>query len=261
MRKIRAVIKINIFLLSTIAYYSLIAAGNMLSFFGFDHVGWSAKVRKRWARTVCRIIGINVIVKGTPPEPPFFLVCNHLSYVDVWILYSQLKCTFIAKSDVRKWPVIGFILASSGVIFVDRSRRTDVKRVNDEVSKHLTESQGIVLFPEGTTSPGDDVLPFKSSLFQYPSQKELPVSSAHIKYETPDPENSARDRVCWWDDTPFFTHFFNAFALKEFNATITFLDEQIADADRKVLAAQTERLIRDSFKTNKEGTVYLEGTR
>lgn len=256
MQNIRAVIKIAVFLFSTLAHYSLIVVGNLIGIFGFDKIGWSAKMRKKWGKSVCKIMGINVVVKGNPPEPPFFLVCNHLSYVDVWILFSQLKCTFIAKSDVRNWPVIGYILASSGIIFVNRTKKTDVMRVNDEVSKNLTETQGVVLFPEGTTSPGDEILPFKSSLFQYPSINNLPVSSAHIKYESPDPENTARERICWWDDTPFFKHLFYAFAMKEFSATITFLDETIVDSNRKVLAGKTEAMIQHSYQSSKEEKAY-----
>jgi 1-acyl-sn-glycerol-3-phosphate acyltransferase len=256
MRKIRAVFKIIAFLVVTIAHYSVIVMGNLLSPFGFDKIGWSAKIRKRWGRAVCKVIGIKVIVKGTPPKPPFFLVSNHLSYIDVWVLFSQLKCTFIAKSDVRSWPIIGFVLASSGIMFVNRNQRSDVKRVNDEISDNLTENQGIVLFPEGTTSPGDDILPFKSSLLQYPAVNNLPVSSSHIRYESPDPDNTARDRLCWWDDTPFFKHLFYAFVMKEFTATITFLDETIVDSNRKVLSEQAEAKIRASYKAQKEEKIY-----
>jgi len=108
---------------------------------------------------------MRLTVNGTPPKPPFFLVSNHLSYIDVWILFATAEGTFITKSDVKDWPIAGFVLSTSGLIFIDRGRRSDVTRVNKEISEGLTSAQGIFLFPESTTSGGADILPFKSSLF------------------------------------------------------------------------------------------------
>lgn len=248
MRIIIAIGKILLFLITTSYYYSFIALGNIFSFIGINKVKNSANQRRKWAKAVAIILGMKVVVKGTPPKAPFFLVSNHLSYVDVWVFYSQLNCTFIAKSEVKSWPIIGFILSSSGVIFVNREKRTDVKRVNEEVSKNLSEHQGIILFPEGTTSAGNDILPFKSSLFQFPAVEELPVSSATLHYETPEGEKPAHSSVCWWDDTPFFKHIFYLFVMKEFTATVTFSSETISHSNRKVLASSTEKIIKDSFE-------------
>ncbi len=247
MRKIIAVGKIFLFIVVTFFCYSLLVLGRFFSFLGYDRGKWVSKQRKRWGKLVANILGITISVKGIPPKPPFFMVSNHVSYVDVWILFSQLDCTFIAKSDVRNWPVIGFILASSGVLFIDRGKRSDVSRVNDEVSKELNSSQGIVLFPEGTTSAGADILPFKSSLFQFPASKELPVHCASIHYETPEGEKPAYQSVCWWDDTPFFEHLFYLFMMKQFSATVTFSANVVRNSDRKVLARASQKVIKDSF--------------
>ena len=248
MKSIFAAGKIFLFLLITIYYYSFIFLGNTISVFRFNNIAWSAKITRIWANSVAKLIGMKVVTKGTPPKPPFFLVSNHLSYVDVWVLYSQLHCTFIAKSEVRTWPVIGFILASCGVIFVNREKRSDVKRVNTEVSIKLNNDRGIVLFPEGSTSIGAGILPFKSSLFQFPASNALPVCCASITYKTPDYEIPAYNSVCWWDDTSFFKHLFNLFGMKGFTATVTFSDEKIINSNRKLLANTAEQILRNSFE-------------
>lgn len=260
MRNLIAVGKIILFILATFYHYSILLFGNVLSLFGGNKIKWSAERRKKWGNSVARILGMKVLVEGTPPKAPFFLVSNHLSYVDVWVLYSQLNCTFIAKSEVRSWPVIGFVLATSGVLFVNRTKRTDVKRVNDAISKNLTKDQGIILFPEGTTSAGHKILPFKSSLFQYPASEELPVSVASIHYETSGNELPAYQSICWWDDTPFFKHLFYLFVMKEFTATVTFNDETIVNSNRKVLASSSQKILEHTFEPVIDPETYAKAT-
>ncbi|MEQ9310488.1 MAG: lysophospholipid acyltransferase family protein [Balneolaceae bacterium] len=260
MRNLIAIGKIILFILATFYHYSILLFGNVLSIFGGNKIKWKAKRRKIWGNAVARIIGMRVLVNGNPPKTPFFLVSNHLSYVDVWVLYSQLNCTFIAKSEVKSWPIIGFVLATSGVLFVDRSKRKDVKRVNDEISNNLTEDQGIVLFPEGTTSAGHNILPFKSSLFQYPATEELPVSVASLHYETPDTEIPAFKSVCWWDDTSFFKHLFYLFVMNEFTATVTFSEETVINSNRKVLASSTQKILERTFKPVIDPETYAKAS-
>ena len=244
----RALIKLLLFLFITSYYYTKIVAGNLLAPLGVDKFQCSSNARNKWGKAIVRLLGINIKVHGTPPEPPFFLVSNHLSYIDVWVLFAQLKCTFIAKSDVKSWPVIGFVLNTSGMIFVDREKRSDVQRVNEEISERLNSHQGIVLFPEGTTSSGADILSFKTPLFQYPAENELEVSCAALSYKTPRDKLLAHKQICWWDDTPFFTHFINMLKMKEFSATITFSDEKIVNTNRKLLAGTAQGIVQQSFE-------------
>ena len=248
MQTVRALLKLFIFLVITKYYYLKIVVGYLFIPFGLNRFKWSSEGRKQWGRAITRLMGIKTTVIGTPPDPPFFLVSNHLSYSDVWVLFGHLNCTFIAKSDVKHWPVVGFMLKTSGILFVDREKRSDVTRVNEEVSENLNKFQGIVLFPEGTTSSGADILPFKSSLFQYPARHELPVSCASVSYAT-FPDNSlACNQICWWDDTPFFVHLINMLKMKEFSATITFSEERIINPNRKLLAGYAEKTIRRNFE-------------
>ena len=256
MANLKAFLKVTRFLLVTGFYYSVILLGHVFSIFGVNQITWAASARCKWGKAVINILNINLTVKGSPPTPPFFLVANHLSYVDVWVLFATAQGTFVAKSDLRDWPVAGFVLGTSGLIFVDRGRKADVKRVNDEISTNLTSEQGIFLFPEGTTSSGFEVLPFKSSLFQFPASKSVEVSSASITYSTPDNEMVAYQHIAWWDDTPFLTHFWNLLKLNHFDATITFSDEKISHSDRKYLAQTSFQLVREQFEPVKHPENY-----
>jgi 1-acyl-sn-glycerol-3-phosphate acyltransferase len=187
-------------------------------------------------------------VKNAPSEPPFLLVSNHLSYIDVFVLFSQLRCLFVAKSDVKSWPFIGFIARTCGILFIDRDRKRDVTRVNKLISSNINQNQGIILFPEGTTSPGFDILPFKSSLLEFPAREGLEASYAAISYQTSEGEKPAYQSICWWEDIPFFVHFFNLLKLKEFTAIINFGDERIVDADRKSLALRLKKSMGNEFE-------------
>ena len=105
------------------------------------------------------------IVEGRPPEPPFFLVTNHLSYVDIPVIGSQVGAIFIAKSEISSWPAVGFMCRSINTIFIDRTLRRDLSRVMREIDREMEHGMGVVLFGEGTSSKGATVLPllFKST--------------------------------------------------------------------------------------------------
>lgn len=201
-----------------------------------------------WSRGMLWIFNVHIKLKGKIPEPPFFLVSNHLSYLDVIVYYSILKTTFIAKMDVKSWPVLGYLIQSMGVIFIDRKKRSDVRRVNELISSNLNKYQGIILFPEGTTSPGETVLPFRASLLEYPAADNLPVHFSAIRYQTGKNDPPAYKYVSWWGDMEFFHHLYQMATLKQINAKVVFGSETIHESDRKLLAASVFRLIIKSFE-------------
>jgi len=201
-----------------------------------------------WSKGILRLFNIHINVKGNIPEPPFFLVSNHLSYLDVIVYYSILKTTFIAKMDVKSWPVLGFLIQSMGVIFINRNKRSDVRRVNDLISSNLNRYQGIILFPEGTTSPGETVLPFRASLLEYPAASNLYVHYSSIRYQTGSSDPPAYEYVSWWGDTEFFRHLYLMATLKSIKSKVIFGSETLHENDRKLLAGSLYRYISESFE-------------
>jgi 1-acyl-sn-glycerol-3-phosphate acyltransferase len=200
-----------------------------------------------WARGVNRLLGIRVSVDGEIPEPPFFLVSNHLSYVDIVVYDSVVPCRFLAKSEVANWPVLGFLARTTGTHFVDRERRADLPRVVEALSRSLERGHGIALFPEGTSSGGDDVLPFKSSVFEVASQLEMDVSCAAVTYRMPEGAPPAAEAVCWWGDMTFGRHFYGILGLSGFEAQVAFAPAPVSAGDRKHLARSTQAVVRDLF--------------
>jgi 1-acyl-sn-glycerol-3-phosphate acyltransferase len=198
-----------------------------------------AWVYHNWARGVARITGMCVSVEGRAPSRPFLLVSNHLSYVDIVLLAGQLDCIFVAKRDVRSWPVLGLMIESMDTIFVDRDNRKDLVRVNAEIDSALSAGNGVVLFAEGTSTRGDRVLPLKPSLLDLAAQRNFPVSHATITYSAP--------QVCWYGDMTFPGHFFDLLKLPHFAANLVFGDEPVRETDRKRLAHRLHQRIEEKF--------------
>jgi 1-acyl-sn-glycerol-3-phosphate acyltransferase len=198
-----------------------------------------------------KILNIHIEVEGEAPEPPFFLVSNHLSYIDIIPLFLNLKCTFVAKREVRRWPVLGFMVATMGVIFVDRSRKRDVKRVNSILTKSLTKHQGVVVFPEGTTSGGDSVLPFRPPLLEFPAACKIPVYYSTVRYETDTGHGDlpAERSVCFYGARdPFHKHVAMLAGNRRISCRMSFSGEPLILENRKDLADELQKRVSSLFE-------------
>lgn len=258
MKTIRAFFRILLLVFATLFFYLLAVMGNLISFAIGKRYWLRTYFLHQWGKYMAWITGMRISVKGSAPKPPFFLVSNHLGYTDVWVLYSQLRCTFVAKNELRRWPIVGFFLKTVGLIFIDRTKRGDVARVNQAISANMNAYQGVVLFPEGTTSAGAEILPFTSSLFEFPSKEGISVSCAAITYKTPDNEKQAYQSVCWWGNDPFLPHLFSLLKMKRFYATITFSEKCISDSDRKEMAKAAREVIVNNFNPVIKPNEYAE---
>lgn len=195
---------------------------------------WRNRNFRGWARASVRVMGLQIRVNNAAPRPGCFLVANHLSYVDVIVLSSQMDCAFVAKSEVARWPIVGFICRTMDTIFIDRHVRRDLPRVMQQIERTLQEGLGVVLFPEGTSSSGQ-VLPFKTSLLELAARKQVPVHYARIAYTVPPGETPVEQSVCWWGDMTFPDHLVRLLQLPWFQADLAYGKEPIVAADRHVL--------------------------
>jgi 1-acyl-sn-glycerol-3-phosphate acyltransferase len=189
-----------------------------------------AAIARRWHAAMARILGLRATIVGEPPSGAFLLVANHLGYVDVLLLGSVLECVFVAKADVRGWPLLGGLAASTGTIFIDRASRRDTLRVGAAIERALARGRAVVVFPEGTSTDGSGVLPFKSSLLDVAARDRLPVHYAKLGYSIAE--------AAWGGDEPFGAHAWRLLQQPRIEATLRFGGEAVVSDDRKALARE-----------------------
>jgi 1-acyl-sn-glycerol-3-phosphate acyltransferase len=212
---------------------------------------WSPRLRQKvrhlvfqsWSWLMLRVLGARVVVRGAPPARPFFLVSNHLSYLDIPVLASQAPGVFVAKKEIRSWPVIGFLCACMGTIFIDRTSRRDIPRVLERLEREMSFGEGVMIFPEGTSSNGTSILPFRPPLLEAAAASDVPVSCAALRYATPANSPPARLAVCWWGGMGFPGHLLRLLTLPGFTAEISFGEETVFEKNRKLLAEELWRQV------------------
>lgn len=122
---------------------------------------------RHWSIVLMACCGVTIRVRGEPKlEGAVLWVANHVSWIDIFVMDSVRAVSFIAKSDIRKWPVIGWLVAGAGTLFIERGRRHAVRAVGQQMNTRFARGEAVGLFPEGTTSLGLDVASFHTSLFE-----------------------------------------------------------------------------------------------
>lgn len=190
---------------------------------------------QRTARHVGRIFRLEIQAAGAVPARGL-LICNHVSYVDILVLVSLAPAVFVAKREVKSWPVMGLLAQMGGTLFIDRQRRTHVGEVNHEIETALDHGALVIIFPEGTSSDGRTVLPFKSSLLEPATQQKQPLTVGRVHYTLENGEDDAA--VSYWGDAVFFPHLLNLLSQKKVRAVVRFAAVKQHGTDRKELAQQ-----------------------
>ena len=191
-----------------------------------------------------RIFGIKIKTFGKVSiNFPILLISNHASYLDIIILGSLFKTSFIAKKEISKWPLLGILAKLQNTIFIDR-RVSSLKNQENQIIKHLNEKKNLVIFPEGTSSDGNRVLPFKSSLFNIFEKNlnsKILVQTITIVYKKINgiPMNRIeRKNITWHSNMDLIPNIFNVLKKLSIEVEIIFNDEFLPskEYDRKKLA-------------------------
>ena len=146
----------------------------------------------RWSRRLLDVLGVRPEIGALPPvERGALLVCNHVSWLDIYLINSARHVHFVSKAEVRGWPVIGWLARQSGTLFIERGRRADTARINGEMRELMRTGRWVAVFPEGTTGDGLGVRRFMPSLLQPAVELDVPIVPAALRYRTPDGAYSA----------------------------------------------------------------------
>jgi len=228
--------------------YALLLPGIVVCLVIPRRAAWNAWIQRLWAGGLLRVLGVSVARSGTRPGKPFFLVANHLSYIDILVLGADLGAVFISKQELGGWPLLGHIAKMTGTLFVDRGRRRDAIRVLEEIDRVIAGGAGVVLFPEGTSSKGDRIYPLKPALLEWAAQRVFPVHTAALRYATGNAERPAYQSVCWWGEgTPLLGHFLGLASLPQIRADLVYGPAAVVAESRSTLAGRVHEALEQSF--------------
>lgn len=149
-----------------------------------DTAGRRAHI-KRWSNKLLAICRVQLHVihdHGAQDAPRALIVANHVSWLDIFLINAMHPCRFVAKSDIRDWPFIGWLCEKAGTIFISRGKLRDVRRIYQDLVASLHAGEHVAFFPEGTTSAQGVLLPFHANLFEAAIEADVPIQPYALRY-------------------------------------------------------------------------------
>ncbi len=203
------------------------------------------KLIRWWCQQLLAAFNIKVIVSGDIPPDDLshaMIIANHVSWADIHVLNSVIPLRYIAKSDIRHWPIFGFFASRVNTLFVDRAKKQDALRIVDITSACLEAGDRLCFFPEGTTTDGTSVLPFKSSLIEASIRSGTSIYPVAISY--PLANGGINTEMAYAGDTTLKESMQQALAIKSPIVNIHFLAPvSTKDQNRRTLAYHVHNLI------------------
>ena len=208
-----------------------------------------------WMRGLAFILGLKAEASGNFVTNPSLIVSNHISWLDIVVISAHGSCTFVSKSDVKNWPVIGWLANLSGTLFVQRDAKWAINETKQKIQTSLKNGRSVVVFPEGTTTNGNSVKPFKSALYQSISEFGGTIQAIALHYSTISGDYS---HAAYIDDDDFVTHLLRVMQMPETRVKLTLLAPHHCEknSDRKELADLTYQQICLVKQTNTETALY-----
>jgi 1-acyl-sn-glycerol-3-phosphate acyltransferase len=205
-----------------------------------------------WNARMLRLLGITLASRGTPHAGPALVVSNHVSWLDILAIDAVHPVRFVSKADVRRWPLVGWLVAQAGTLFIERERKRDALRVVHQVADALEQGQTVAVFPEGTTSAGDCLLPFHANLLQAAIATGTPVQPVALRFAdaAADPSPAA----AYVGDTSLLGSFWAIVTADRLQARIEWLAAEAAvHADRRALAGHLQERIAQALNVKESG--------
>jgi len=223
------------FLVVSLILFSYIIVSSIINFCTRHNRKISSKIASFYATVLLKVLNIRVKVNNVY-EDDFLLVSNHLSYIDILVLSSVCPSIFITSKEIEQENFLGLLSRLNNSVFVERRNYSTLLKDNEKIISVLNSKIPVILFAEGTSSNGDQVLPFKSSLFYCVEKYDIIVQPVCIKYKKINNEpvtQKNRDSIYYYGSMNFFPHFWNLFSLKSIDIEITFLKDTYSNSRKE----------------------------
>ena len=141
-----------------------------------------AREVEAWARGMLRIMGIDVRIEGTPAVGPVLMAANHISWLDILVMHAARHCRFVAKSEIRHWPLVGALTTAGQSLYIERASSRDALRVVHHMHAALMSGDVLGVFPEASTGSGVELLPFHGNLLQAAISADAPIQPVALRF-------------------------------------------------------------------------------
>ncbi len=213
----------RLFLIAILFINGLIIAGGIFPVLAILFSPSAAKIKRdalkvRWLRRFAAIVNLHVVKDGDLPGQGALLVSNHISWLDIIVIGQYLPACFVAKSDISSWPVIGYLARQGGTIFIRRGDKRHIRATAEKMLWQLKQCNNIIAFPEGTTTNGDELLHFHSSLFQPALLTKSLIQPVALQYQ-----GAAKEHAPFVGDDEFVPHLIRMLMLDKIEVRLSFL--------------------------------------
>jgi 1-acyl-sn-glycerol-3-phosphate acyltransferase len=225
----KRLLKLSAFLSLWIIFFGLVTVVHLwISVLGIPN-RWKiiSRINRVYTLLLRLILNIKVTISGDEGQLErggYVIIANHLGYVDGIVLGSIFPVVFVSKKEVRRWPIVGQWNVLCGTVFIDRQHKEQVGSLVQELSRKLKQEANILLFPEGTSTNGERMLPFQTVPLAAPLRNRSVIVPVTLTYKSVDemPVNRAnRDLIYWYGDMDFVSHFWQLLALRSIEVLVT----------------------------------------
>ncbi len=200
------------------------------------------RIVRWWNQRLCRILGLRVEMRGIPTESPTLFVANHVSWLDIPVLRGLTPAHLVSKLEVRRWPVIGWLAAAAGTLFIQRGERHAASQTIEQITWYLRRGRSIIVFAEGTTGNGQELKRFRPRLFAAASLAKRSIQPVAIHY--PLANGQPNPIVPFVGSDSLLPHLLRLLVEPHITVIVTFCPVIPSEGcDRRDLAARTQQAV------------------
>ncbi|WP_321796354.1 lysophospholipid acyltransferase family protein [Caballeronia sp. J97] len=218
-----------------------------------------ATMNRAWSLEMLRLSGMKLVVHNDEArlDSGVLVVGNHISWIDIYVINAWRPTPFVSKAEIRKWPVVGWLAHQLGTVFVQREKRSDAKRIMHELANRLIAGEKMCVFPEGTTTDGQSLLPFHANMFQAAVSASCPVQPVCLMYE--DAQGRQSTAPAYIGDMTLNDSLTALLRATPLTAHLYVCDPLAPGADRRVLAGEAQASVDAALQRMRGAPAVVSG--